>query len=218
MRKALNSLSILAVLGALVFITSCGDDDGGSNIDLDDDDGGSFAVADGLYIAGISGSDTTITTAARLTSAVVEDVSFGSQERSGFQRAWVYLQAGNYIFADVEDRNVSSVFGGTLTTETVDPSNADLGPDEYGVVAVEENGSTFNIANTGVYYISHDVLKSEALIVEIEDWGILGASVFESACTGVGFSNDVTLAKGESSADGTVWSANNVILRDIINT
>ena len=213
MKKALNSLGIFAVLGALIFVTSCGDDDGGG-INIGDDDGGSFIVANGLYIAGLSGTDTVIVNAARLTSTVVEDEGFGSQERDGFVRGWVYLAAGNYAFAEVDEQEVTAVYGGTLTTETVDPSNADLGPDSYGVVALEENGATFTIANSGVHFISFDDLTDEALIVEIGNWGILGGSVYENACTGVGFSNDVTLTKGESSADGTTWAASGVILRD----
>ncbi|MEO9869450.1 hypothetical protein [Ekhidna sp.] len=213
MRNALKSLSFLFMLGTLIFISSCGDDDGGGII-IDDGDDGSFVVADGMYIAGLSGTDTVIVNAAKLSAAVVEDESFGTQDRDGFTRAWVYLSAGNYVFAEIADQEAVAVYGGTLTTETVDPSNPDLGPDSYGVVALEENGATFSIANSGVHYISFDNLTDEALVVEIGNWGILGGSVYESACTGIGFSDDITLTKGTSSADGTTWSASSIILRD----
>lgn len=212
MKNALKSLTLLAVLGMLIFTTSCSDDDEGG-IDLGGG-GGSFAVADGLYIAGISGSDTTIVNAAKLSTTIVEDEGFGSQERPSFQRAWVFLEAGTYILAEVEDQKVTAVFGGVSSTVTVDPSNADQGPDSYKVVAVSENGSAFELVNSGVHFISYDALLEEALLIEIGDWGILGGSVYKTVCEGVGFSEDVNLTKGESSAEGTVWSASGIILRN----
>ena len=80
----------------------------------DDDDTGSFAVADGLYIAGISGSDTTIVTGQRLTDTNVEDDGFGTKERSGHSTVFTYLAGGTYLFVDVEDRNAAAVYGEQL--------------------------------------------------------------------------------------------------------
>ena len=80
MKNTLKYLGFLATLGTLVFITSCGGDDGGGGSIIDDDDDtGSFAVADGLYIAGISGSDTTIVIGQRLPDTAASKTQFGPE-------------------------------------------------------------------------------------------------------------------------------------------
>ena len=114
MKNVLKSLGFLTVLGALIFITSCGSDDGGGII-IDDDGEGSFTVANGLYIAGISGSDTTVVTGNKLSDTKVEDDGFATKQRSGHSSVYTYLEAGSYLFVEVEDQEAASVYGGATT-------------------------------------------------------------------------------------------------------
>ncbi len=214
MKKALNSLSILAVLGALIFVTSCGDDDGGG-IDLGGDDG-SFVVADGLYIAGVSSSDTTVITGNKLNALLVEDEGFGTKERSGFFGTYTYLEAGSFLFIEVDDQEALNVYGGATSEYNDDEAdNTDDYTGGYTVVDLSGTASTFNVAADGFYYVTFDTQSDEALIVKIDSWGAIGGAVFSDACTSDGFNADVDLdAEVSTSADGASYKGTGIILKD----
>ena len=210
MKNALKSLSFLTILGALIFITSCGDDDSnGGGIIIDGGDTGSFAVADGLYIAGISGTDTTIVTSYLLSASPVEGEGFAATERSGHFANYIYLPAGTYLFGEVADRNVTSIIGGT--SSVVDSTGTQAG--SYIYIETEADGSSFNIPEAGLYHVIYDTQDSDAYIVKVTSWGIIGSAVFSSACVSDGFSADVNLTEVSSSADGSSYSIENLILK-----
>ena len=209
MKKALNSLSILAVLGALIFVTSCSDDDGGG-IDIGGDDGGSFIVADGLYIAGVNTTDTTISNGFILSSAQIEGEGFAPTDRDGHRAGYMYLTAGSYIFAEVQDQFITRIEGGA--SSVVDSTGT--AAEAYTYIEVEENGASFSIAENGVYHVVYDQTEADAFVVKINSWGIIGGAIYESACVSNGFNSDVDLDVVSESADGSTWSASGIIIRD----
>ncbi len=209
MKNALKSLSFLMVMGAMIFITSCGDDDGG--IIIDDGDGGSFSVADGIYFAGIAGSDTTVVNAAVLSSAKVEGPDFGTIERTGHFAGYIYLSAGNYFFLEVEDQSAVTGYGGTVEEVT-----SDVGGElaSYSLVTIAEGGAAISIATDGLYHIIFDSQSDEGIVSQVTSWGLIGSGVYKSACESDGFDADVDFTAASSDATGSSYSLDGVILKD----
>jgi len=81
-------------------------------------------------------------------------------------------------------------------------------------VAIEADGAAFAISSEGVYHVAFDQTSAEAILVKIDRWGIIGASVFADACNTDGWNSDVELPVKSSSADGTVWELAGVILKE----
>lgn len=214
MKKTLKSLSFLLTLGAVIFATSCGDDDGGIIID---DNGGSFTVSDGVYIAGISGTDVSVTTAAVLSATLVEGPDFGTLERSGHMTGFVYLESGSYVFAEIDEQEITTQWGGSASagdgSMTLSGAESSEQPSSFTTVALAEDGAAFDVSSSGVYHVIFDQQTSEGIVVPVDNWGVIGGAVFESACVSNGFNSDVDLAKGTSSADGTTWSSSGIILK-----
>lgn len=198
----------MTLFGALIFTTSCGDDD--SPIIIDDNGGGSFTVADGLYMAGVSASDTTIVNAYILPTAQVEGEGFAPTARDGHRAAYMYLTAGNYIFAEVEDQAITSIQGGA--SSVVDSTGA--WAEGYTYVEIEDNGASFAVGADGVYHVVYDATDAEAFIVKVNSWGIIGGAVYESVCVSNGFNSDIDLDMVSESAEESTWSATGIILRD----
>lgn len=209
MKNVLKSLSFLMVLGTLIFITSCGDDDGGGII-IDDDGDGGFTVSDGLYFGGVSSSgDTTIALAGELKETTVEGDGFSQLERAGHFTTFMYLDAGSYFFAEIDDQEVIATYGGTTTT--VDTVKADNGTDSFGsIIDIEldasASASAITVSEAGMYHVVYDQQENEALLIKISSWGILGSG---TDATDGDF--DLTL-DGTASADGATWSASNISL------
>ena len=216
MKKALKSLGFLTVLGTLIFISSCGSDDGGGIIIDDDDDVGSFTVADGLYIAGLSGSDTTVVTGNKLSGTEVEDDGFATKERSGHSSVFTYLEAGTFVFVEVEDQEAVNVYGGgTSEYDDDDTDNTDDYTGGYTVVDLSGTASTFSVAESGMYHVIFDSQTDEALLVKIDSWGVIGGAVFSDACTSDGFNADVDLdATVSEDANGASYTGEDIILKD----
>jgi len=208
MKNTLKYLGFLAALGTLVFITSCGSDDGGGGIIIDDDDDSGFSVPDGIYLAGLSSSsDTTISFANKLNTATVEGEGFSQLDRDGHQVSFMYLEAGSYMFADVDGREVVAAYGGSTTT--VDTVKADNGTDLFGDIIdvdLEENGAAVSVPEAGVYHVVYDQQESEGLLIKVDSWGILGSGT--DATDG---DIDLTIDAG-ASAEGATWTATNVAL------
>ena len=213
MKKALKFPRFLTILGVLFFTVSCSDDDG---IDIDDT-GGSFTVSDGIYIAGISGTDVSVSTAAVLNNTLVEGPDFGTLERSGHLSGFVYLESGSYVFAEIDEQEILNQWGGTAAVadgaNTLSGAETTEQPSEFTVVTLTADGAAFSIASNGVYHVIFDTQASEALITKIDSWGIIGGAVFESACVSNGFNSDVDVVETTSSADGTTWTSTGIILK-----
>ena len=169
MKNALKSLSFLTLIGALIFTTSCGSDDGGTTIIDDDDDTGSFIVADGLYIAGISSTDTTVVTGNVLRDTKVEDDGFGTKERSGHMTTFTYLEAGSFLFVEVDDQEASAAYGGSTSTYNDDEAdNTDDYTGSYTVVDISGDATSFDVAESGFYHVIFDTQADEALLVYVQ--------------------------------------------------
>ncbi len=218
MKRTIKFTGLLAAFAMLAFVVACGDDDGGGSI-IDDGGDGSFAVADGTYIAQIDGTDTTVTVANKLNSFKVEGPDFGTIERSGHFVGFMFLEAGNYIFMDVASQNATNLYGGTKTTFNDDEDATDANGDDfiggYEVVSgLSTSTSAFNIAADGFYHVVFDTQEDEALIVEVERWGAIGGAVFESACVSNGFGSDVDMDEVSASvAVGGEWTGTGIILK-----
>ncbi|MEP1033836.1 hypothetical protein [Ekhidna sp.] len=209
MKNALKSLSFFMVLGTLIFISSCGSDDGGGII-IDDGGGGSFTVADGFYIAGVTASDTTIANAFVLGAATVEGEGFAATARDDHRAGYMYLEAGSYIFAEIDEQEIVSIEGGV--SSVVDSTGT--WAEAYTFIDVVANGAAFSITEDGVYHVIYDGQTDEAFIVRITSWGIIGGAVYESVCVSNGFNADIDLDVVSESATGSTWSATGIIVRD----
>lgn len=212
MKKSMRILSMLFAFALVVSITSCQEDNEGSDIIVDpgDGDGGGtlYQVADGIYLAGKGSSDTTITIPMELSSTLVEDAGFASKERAGFFTNFVYLTPGEYFYAEVEDQLVTNTFGGTATS--IDSIEA-MG--SFMSVDLIEGGAAFSVAAEGLYHVVYDQQESEGILIPVATMGILGDAVYESPCVSGGYNEDIDLILESSSAEGTSWKGTGVILR-----
>lgn len=208
MKNVFKILSLTVALGALIFTTSCSDDDGGGII-IDDGGSGGFQVADGLYFASVSGTDTTIVNANILNSAMIEGDGFAPTARDGHFAGYMYLTAGSYFFAEVDEQAVTSVEGGTSTfVDSVGTAG-----EAYTYVELEANGAAISLTEEGLYHVVYDNQERDSYVVKVNSWGVIGGAVYKSVCVSDGFNADVDLAEVSVSADGSSWEAMNVILR-----
>lgn len=216
MKKALKSLAFSALVGTLIFTSSCTEDEDPIDIIDPGDNVGSFSVADGIYIASVSGSDTTVSTSHKLNDTNVEGPDFGTQERSGYATAYVYLESGAHTFMQIEDRKASQVYGGSASVNNDDEAdNTDDYTGGYTVVDLSSAAGTFNVSDAGLYLVTFDTQTSEALVVKVDSWGAIGGAVFSDACTSDGFNSDVDLdADVATSADGSSFQGSGIILKD----
>lgn len=185
------------MLGGVFFLSSCDKDD---DIIIDPGTGG-INVSNGLYITS-AGVDPV--GSALLSPESVEADGFTSQSRNGFVGGYVYLAAGDYQVVQVTDKEITATFGGTLSTESDMASACDY--NEYHVVATLANGPAFNVAKAGLYKVTHDQIRSELILYEIVEAGLIGDA------TPNGWSGDTKLA-GTVDAAGGEWKAEGVILR-----
>lgn len=193
MNSNLLKIALFAfVLSGLTFV-SCEDDP-----IIDPNDG--INVADGLYFAP---GDEDPEFENQLTSEVVEDDGFASQERNGFVGAYNYLEAGTYRLVEVKDKEITAEWGGTAEAATTD-SGCELG--DYSVVAMEEDGAAVSVSEAGLYRLTFDAIDSEMTLYQVESVGIIGSA------TEGGWGSDTQL-DGSANADGGSWSKEGVILR-----
>ncbi len=207
MKKSIRLFGMLLSLVALTVFVACSDDDGGSIIDDgngDDDGRTTFTVAPGLYIANVDG-DTTITNAMILNDTKSSGTDLNVPlPRTGYKTNYVYLEAGNHMFAVIgEDQKIETLIGGPVTA--VDTTDAPA--DGFDIVATEVGGASFGIAAAGVYHVAHDDQRSEGYLVAVNRWGILGTSLEK------GFNEDFDMTTQSSSADGTTWEGTEIVMR-----
>ncbi|GEM_PF-328666 len=203
-------LTFLGMIFFIVLLVSCGDDDSVSIIPSDDDDvedpSTTFAVSPGLYIANVDG-DTTITLGMGLKPTLTNGAAFGETvNRSGYLTVMTYLNAGNYMFAEINtDQKINSVTGGAL--QVVDSANTALGG--YDQITLEPDGASFSVASNGVYHVVYDQITATGLLVKVEKMGING----DATEGGWGVFVDLQ-EKSASAADGAVWEVTDVVLRN----
>lgn len=199
MNTTLRSVWLLLAAFAMLFLTSCGDDDepvitpGGTD---------GINVADGLYLAA-EGEDPSST--ALLSTENVEAEGFTSQARTGFVGGYVYLDAGNYNVVQITEKEVTATIGGSA--ESVTDSSSDCDFNDYTVITTAAGGSAINVATAGLYRVTHDQTTSELIMYAIDSPGLIGDA------TPGGWSSDTRLA-GSIASDGASWSASDVVLRN----
>lgn len=208
MKNVFKILSLTVALGALIFTTSCGEDDGGGII-IDPGTDTGFQVADGLYLAGISGTDTTVVNANILNSAMIEGEGFAPTPRDGHFAGFMYLTAGSYFFAEIDEQAIVSVEGGV--SSSVD--SVGTAAEAYTYVELAANGASISISEEGLYHVVYDNTERESYIVKVNSWGVIGGAVYKSVCVSDGFNADVDLTEVSVSADGSSWETAGVILR-----
>jgi hypothetical protein len=197
MKIQCSKLLTLMMLGLVVLFTSCGDDD-----PIIDPGTGGINVADGLYLA-LDGQDPS--SSAALTSESVEDEGFVSQSRTGFTGGVMYLAAGDYNVVQVTAKEITATIGGAATVATDEGSACDY--NDYTVVSTEADGAAFNVANAGLYKVTHDQMTNELILHQIESASIIGAA------TPGGWGADTPLDDVTIAADGASFQATDVILR-----
>lgn len=196
--KLFSKLTWALVLGGLVVLSSCKKDD---DIVIDPGSGG-INVSNGLYITAAGEDPSSV---ALLSAESVEDDGFTSQSRSGFVANYVYLEAGDYQVVQVTDKEVTATIGGTMETVTDMGSGCDY--NEYFVVTTDVDGPAFAVAESGLYKVTHDQMKNELILYQIEQPGLIGDA------TPLGWSADTPLP-GSVDKDGGEWKAEGVILRN----
>ena len=185
------------MLGLVVLFTSCGDDD-----PIIDPGTGGINVADGLYLA-LEGQDPS--SSAVLTSESVEDEGFTSQSRTGFNGGYMYLAAGDYNVVQVASKEVTATIGGASEVISDEGSSCDY--NSFTVVSTVADGAAFNVANSGLYRVTHDQMTNELIMYQIEAASIIGAA------TPGGWGMDTPFEDVTIASDGASFQLTDVILR-----
>ena len=196
MKSFKNLLTLCVALSAMVFMTSCGEDD----VVIDPGTDG-INVADGFYIAA-SGADPIAT--ASLTAEQVEDDGFAAQDRTGFVTGFSYLAAGDYQIVEISDKAVAASFG--ASAEAIEDMVSGCDKNNYTLVKSEAGDAKFAVATSGLYKVTYDPTTSEVVLLDIR-----GASLIGSATPG-GWGADSELS-GSVNAEGGSWSATDVEMR-----
>ena len=196
MKNFLNPLILIFGIFALVTFSSCGDDE-----PIIDTGGDGINVGDGLYLA-VVGSDPSST-----ASLVAEDVGapdFMAAPRDGFVAGYMWLEAGNYNVVEITAKEVTTTIGGSATTEDDQASACDN--NTYIRVETAVGGPAINVATSGLYKVSHDAMRNELIMHQINSAGIIGAA------TPGGWAEDTPMT-GSLSSDGGSFSIEDVVLR-----
>lgn len=210
MKNVFKILSLTLVLGALIFVTSCADDEGGINIV---DDGG-LLVANGFYPAKVGVDPVAVQ---QLTSATVDGPDFSALARDEFYQGYVYLTAGSYNIVEVNDGEIVSTLGGSASVvQGEDGTGADgvsrnmeCEPDasSFSLLTAEADGAAFNISADGLYVLSYDVLTSEIVFDQLTSAGVIGGA------TPGGWGSDTELT-GTVTAEGGTWTIEEMALEE----
>jgi len=186
MKNLTKLWSLALLLTAAMFMVSCDDDE--PTIEVTD----GLNVSDGFYITQ-EGEDPVANL--QLTSEQVEADGFGAQEREGFYASYVFLNSGNYTVVQTIDKEIATTYGGDVADSVT-----------YKVAKVSEDGSPFNISESGLYKITFDMMTSEVLIFKVNTVGLIG-----DATPGGG--NNDTEFTGSVTADGGTWTLSDVVMR-----
>ena len=201
MKNLFKLLGVFFLVGSLFVFNACQSDD--EIVIIDDTPADGVNVADGLYLAAV-GADPAA--GAVLTSENVETDGFQSQARDGFVGGYVYLDAGDYNFVQVANKAVTTTWGGG--TEEVTDAGSSCDFNTYTVVSLEENGSAFNVADSGLYRVTFDQVTGEMVVYQVVHPGIIGNA------TPGGWGEETSITDGSVTADGGSWSISDVVLRN----
>lgn len=202
MKNFIKLLGVCFFAASIFTFNACSNDDNIDTVDIVD----GVNVADGLYLAAV-GADPV--SGAKLESELVEDEGFSAQARTGFVAGYIYLEAGDYNFVQVETvddtKIVTNTWGGSAEEVTDNGSSCEF--NTYTAVSMEVNGAAINVANSGLYRVSYDQLTNEMVMFEVVHPSIIGDA------TG-SWNDDTKLTDGSVTADGGSWTVSDVILRN----
>jgi len=187
---------LLLATFSLLTMTSCGEDE-----PVIDPGAGGINVGNGLYLA-LDGQDPSSTAA--LVAEPVGAPDFGFQDRDGFFAGYMWLEAGNYKVVEITDKEVTATIGGSTAVE--DDGASDCGGETYILASTSQGGALLTVATSGLYKVSHDAMRSELIMHQINGAGIIGAA------TPGGWGGDTPMT-GSINADGGAFSIEDVVLR-----
>ena len=168
MKNLTKLWSLALLLTAAMFMVSCEEDE--PTIDVTE----GINVADGYYFV-VEGEDPVADKA--LLPERVEGEGNTPTDREGFFGNYVYLEAGDYQIQKVENKEVTSTLGGSLSNVVVeDLINADEEPfDGYQLALLENEGENVTIPNDGFFKISYDETTTELIVMEVKKVSFIGA-------------------------------------------
>ena len=199
MKKSNLLLSLLMAVTFIAFTSSCEDEEpiiGG-------EDG--IPVADGFYITQDGVEPVSIS---QLLDENVED-GLDSKDRADFYANYVHLTAGNYVVVNIEAKEITASYGGTsssVTTEDADQCEAL----NYTVIAMEADGASFAVAESGLYKVTYDMTSSEIVLVPIKTLNYIGDG---TSVGWAGTSNALIAGSFDGAAGTGSWQATEVTLR-----
>lgn len=168
MKNLTKLWSMALLLTAAMFMVSCEEDE--PTIDVTE----GINVADGYYFV-VEGEDPVADKA--LLPERVEGEGNAPTDREGFFGNYVFLEAGDYQIQKVENKEVTSTLGGSLSKVAVeDLVNADEEPfDGYQLALLESEGENVTIPNDGFFKISYDETTTELIVMEVKKVSFIGA-------------------------------------------
>jgi hypothetical protein len=168
MKNLTKLWSLALLLTATLFMVSCKEDE--PTIDVTE----GINVADGYYFV-VEGEDPVADKA--LLPERVEGEGNTPTDREGFFGNYVFLEAGDYQIQKVENKEVTSTLGGSLSKVAVeDLVNADEEPfDGYQLALLESEGENVTIPNDGFFKISYDETTTELIVMEVVNVSFIGA-------------------------------------------
>lgn len=203
MIKTMRLLCGFMAIAVMAFVASCSDDD--PNIGS----GGSIPVADGFYISPVGGEPTEYNV---LKEEKVE-LGFGTQVRDGYYANYMFLEAGEYNLVTIVDQEFGQSFGGEDTQAdslfNEQKSECD-GLNAYSLVNdVVENGVSFTVVESGLYYVGYDVSLTEVFYTKIEVANVIG----DATPASWSHSDAQTMQATSVSATGATFRIEDLVLR-----
>lgn len=202
MIKTIRLLCGFMAIAMMAFVASCSDDD------VNTGGGGSVPVADGFYLSVAGGAPTEY----QLLKAEVVENGFETQARDGYFANYMFLEAGEYNLVKVEDQEITGTYGGGDTPADSLREKSDCA--EYNVYSLVndlvEDGATFTVAASGLYYVGYDVSATEIFYDQIEVANIIGDA------TEAGWGHNaaqILPANGTISAAGASFKSTGQVLR-----
>jgi len=193
MKNLTKLWSLALLLTAAMFMVSCEEEE--PTIDVDEE---GLSVANGYYFT-LGEEDPAAEKA--LLPEKVEGAEFAATDREGFFGNYVFLASGEYQLKKVEDREVTSTIGGTLS----EPEGEDEG---YLIAEASEDGETINVTEQGYYKVSYDEQLSELIMMRVTSVSLIGDA------TPNGWTTDTQLdVLEEASDEGFIFSGNDIEMR-----
>ncbi len=202
-RSFTHYANILFVVCAVLFVTSCGEDDTPIIDPVDD----GVLLGDGFYLTQ-DGKDLTLEAdaaeAVALSAMIVEDAGYGCQDRTGFIGGYAYLNAANYTIVEVVSKEVMQTVGGTAGTKEDGEVDCDGTVITYTLVETDDSGTAFAVPAAGLYQVTHDLDRGEIILYHIKKVELTGGAL----------DANLILAENKLDADGGSWTGTDVTITD----